>query len=143
MHTEGTTALEATGPLLGLGPLPGRWHTATVDLPSTSSLLVYTDGLLEARNEQREPYDPSRLDELVDAHRKASPAGLVSALTGDLAAFTGGTFGDDVTVVAVSRQRGVTHGDEPSYVQTFPVADVGVTETPDSAQGPVGSMAQT
>lgn len=125
VDADATTYLQPTGPLLG--PLAGRWHTHTVDLPATGSLLVYTDGLLEARNRHREAFHPDRLDQLADDNRAASPADLVSALAGSLAAFTGGTFGDDVTVVALSRRPG-SGDDETSYVQTFPVADVGSVE---------------
>lgn len=125
LDASGTTHLPPTGPLLG--PLPGRWHTATVALDETSSLLVYTDGLLEARDVNREPFELSRLEDLAESHCEARPADLVSALAGTLATFTGGTFGDDVTLVALSRRTGA-HGDEVSYVETFPVADVGAVE---------------
>lgn len=122
---SGTTPLEPTGPLLG--PLDGSWHTAAVDLDLTSSLLVYTDGLLEARNDNHEPFETDRLDALANDHRDAPPAGLVNAVAQTLAAFTGGSFGDDLTVVALARQPG---GDDlgPSYLQTLPIADRALTD---------------
>lgn len=140
VDAEGATPLGPTGPLLG--PLPGSWHTVTVDLPSTGCLLVYTDGLLEARNDRREPFDEPRLDELAHTHRHASPVGLVNALTGELAAFTGGVFGDDVTVVALSRDHRDTQADEPSYMQTLPVADPSAIENSSPAHASVGATAQ-
>lgn len=124
--------LEPSGPLMG--PLEASWETEAFELGEGGSLLLYTDGLLEARNEDRELFDPNRLDELVEAQRQATPAELVSTLAGTLAAFTGGTFGDDVTVVALSRQRVESDAEQPSYVQTFPVADVGPVEGVDPSR---------
>lgn len=137
LSPEGAEQLGPTGPLLG--PLRGQWHTRTFDLDQIQSLLVYTDGLLEARNDQREPFDHPRLDELAHAHRHAAPSELVNALAGALAAFTGGAFGDDVTVVALSRDRRDAQSDEPSYMQTFPVAETGPLADP---QPSVGAAAQ-
>ncbi|MCU1379686.1 MAG: Stage sporulation family protein, partial [Acidimicrobiales bacterium] len=55
----GVTELPATGPLLG--PLAGVWETADAKLDRGGVLIAYSDGLVEARNEQGELFGLDRL----------------------------------------------------------------------------------
>ena len=92
--------LESTGIPLGL------FHEANppainLQLQAGDSLLLYTDGLSEARNQDDE-YGVDRLTELMKKHRHLCPAELVSACLDDLATFTGTTPRiDDLTVLAL------------------------------------------
>lgn len=117
-----TQLLEPTGPLLG--PLTGTWETRHDLLSPDDSLVIYTDGLLDARNEHGEPFGADRLHEAVDLRRGHSPADLVSGLAATLAAFSAGTFHDDLTVVALARETDPAKAEASSRLQTFPVPDV-------------------
>lgn len=117
-----TQPLEPTGPLLG--PLAGSWETHHCVLSAEDSLLVYTDGLLDARDEDGEPFGADRLGEAVDARRGQAPADLVSGLAARLAEFSAGAFHDDLTVVALSRETDPAKAEGESRLQTYPMPEV-------------------
>lgn len=131
---SGTQSLEPTGPLLG--PLAGDWQTHDCVLSADEALIVYTDGLLDARNEDGEPFGAERLHEAVDARRGHSPADLVSGLAVTLAEFSGGTFHDDLTMLAVAREADTAKAEGQSRLETFPVPDREGTARNGSAELP-------
>lgn len=94
--------LMPTGPLIG--PLPGaRWLSEQVTLPSGASLVVYTDGLTEARRPDGEFYGEARLADLV-ADAGGAAEDVLTTVTEDLAHFTSGRHADDATVVVLARE---------------------------------------
>lgn len=96
----GATALDPTGPLLGL--LPGEWRTTTLRFGPRSALAVYTDGVVEATDAGGEEYGTKRLSQLLEkAPRRASA--MTEAFATDFRAFAAGRSRDDVTVLVVSR----------------------------------------
>ncbi|MFD5079837.1 PP2C family protein-serine/threonine phosphatase [Streptomyces sp. NPDC058371] len=104
LRADGTLrTLEATEPALPLGlgelgSLPDRAEEAT--FPSGATLLFYTDGLSEARDEHGEFYDPAvRLAGRVFP----GPDALLAALTRDVRRHTGGGTTDDLALLAVRR----------------------------------------
>ncbi|MEW9265932.1 SpoIIE family protein phosphatase [Kineococcus endophyticus] len=100
------TELDATGPLLSWLHLdvPGAWQTRTTSLAPGSVLVVYTDGLTEAR-------PTGSTDELGIAgvlHAlgrlpELTPQALVDEALDVARRFSGGRARDDVTLVALSR----------------------------------------
>lgn len=65
-------------------------------------LVVYTDGLVEARDESKNFYGVDRLQRLVASHRRDSAQSLRDAIVADLERHVGGrSFRDDVTLVVV------------------------------------------
>ncbi|WP_436318589.1 PP2C family protein-serine/threonine phosphatase [Streptomyces nodosus] len=97
-------ALETREPALplGLGELgdgPGR--AEEWDFPPGAMLLLYTDGLSEARDEHGEFYDPAvRLAGRVFA----GPGALLATVTAEVAQHTGGRAVDDMALLAVRRR---------------------------------------
>lgn len=69
------------------------------------SLVLYTDGLTEARGPGEEEYGPARLEHVLSHRPDAStPRPLVQSIRDDLASFLGGAPpGDDLTILAVQR----------------------------------------
>lgn len=64
-------------------------------------MLLYTDGVLEARAPGGELFGRERLRAVLDDYAGATPPGLLSALMGALRAYTGGALShDDVTIIA-------------------------------------------
>lgn len=121
--------LAPTGSLLG--PLDSSWDTRVLVLPKESTLVVYTDGLVETRNGCGESFDVSRVRDVIHANGHAHPAELVGALADNLAAFASGTFGDDITVVALTHRP---NGGEPSQLETYSIADLGSVQGADLSQ---------
>ena len=71
------------------------------DFPPGSTLLLYTDGVFEARNAREEIWGNDALLDSVQRHAAASPQELVDAVVVDLAAHTAGRSPiDDVTLLA-------------------------------------------
>jgi sigma-B regulation protein RsbU (phosphoserine phosphatase) len=79
--------LEATAPPLGLAAI-GTIQRRQVPWEKGSDLLVlWTDGLVDARNDQGVPYGEIRLLDCLTAHRNASPDAIVNAILQDSEAF--------------------------------------------------------
>jgi len=67
-----------------------------------STLIAYTDGIIEAENAAGEAYGEVRLNRLLDARRDLECDQLVASIYEDLCVFTGGTgLQDDATVLAL------------------------------------------
>jgi phosphoserine phosphatase RsbU/P len=68
------------------------------------SLLVYTDGLTEARDPAGEQYGLQRVQNLAVRHRGMAPSDLVVEYLSDLLNFTeGAKQTDDLTLLAIRR----------------------------------------
>ena len=100
------TNLEASAPLLplGLGDLGrGPVHAHTVSLQPDDRLLLYTDGVTEARSEQGSIFGEQRLVDVVERGRNdaQSLAEAVRRAMHDLGSFRGEQWCDDATLVLV------------------------------------------
>jgi serine phosphatase RsbU (regulator of sigma subunit) len=94
--------LETTGLALGIDP-GQRYEELQADLPPGGTLVVYTDGVIEARR-RRELYGVERLDGLLRGHRELSPHALARAVASDARSFAGGELADDLAVVVIRRR---------------------------------------
>ncbi|MDT0615114.1 PP2C family protein-serine/threonine phosphatase [Streptomyces lancefieldiae] len=104
LYADGTLlplpARESALPL-GMGEL-GVWpdRADEVDFPGGATLLLYTDGLSEARDDRGEFYEPhQRLAGRVFRH----PAELLDTLAEDVRRHSGGGMADDMALLAVRR----------------------------------------
>jgi phosphoserine phosphatase RsbU/P len=95
--------LAPTGVPLGL--LPGaRYGAGEATLSPGDTLVLYTDGLVEASDPDGEEYGLARLREVCLRHRGLPCRSLAEALEEDLEAFVKGTpFADDRTIVLARR----------------------------------------
>jgi serine phosphatase RsbU (regulator of sigma subunit)/anti-sigma regulatory factor (Ser/Thr protein kinase) len=96
--------LRAIGVPLGL--MPGvEYQEHELVLEPGDSVLLYSDGLVEAHNESRELFGFPRLQAAVASHAEAHGGALIEALLADLAAFAGTTRDqeDDITLVVLER----------------------------------------
>jgi serine phosphatase RsbU (regulator of sigma subunit) len=94
-------ALEASGLVLGIDS-GQEYVEARADLPPGSTLVVYTDGVIEARRDG-ELYGTERLDALIAEQRTLSAAALARAIADDARRFAGGELADDLAVVVIRR----------------------------------------
>ncbi|MGH2972850.1 MAG: SpoIIE family protein phosphatase [Gaiellaceae bacterium] len=99
---DGTVrGLEAGG--LALGIEPGqRYEETRQELPPGATIVVYTDGVIEARR-RRELYGVDRLDGLLRGHRELPPQALAEAVAADARAYADGELADDLAVVVIRR----------------------------------------
>ncbi|MCX5209866.1 serine/threonine-protein phosphatase [Kitasatospora sp. NBC_00240] len=106
------TALTARRPAppLGLGDLtPDGYQVEVFPFGPGDRLLMYTDGVIEARDSARSFYP---LDERIGRWAGEHPAALLAQLRRDLLAHAGGHLDDDAAMVAVERLG--TGPDEPA-----------------------------
>ncbi len=100
---------------LGMGEL-GGWPDLVQEwaFPAGTTLLLYTDGLTEARNGAGDFYDPAAR---LRGRIFPGPQALLSALSSDVRRHTGGGATDDMALLAVGRpgER------EPERRRTVPV----------------------
>jgi CHASE3 domain sensor protein len=94
--------LEATGPLLG--PLAARWRTERIMLPGKGMVMLYTDGLIEARSGDAQ-FGEERVREIVLTEGVSGPEAVLDSVLQQARAFASGRFDDDVTVVTLARTR--------------------------------------
>jgi serine phosphatase RsbU (regulator of sigma subunit) len=99
---DGTVSgLDASGIVLGIDS--GQvYEDVRAALPVGASIVLYTDGVVEARR-NGELYGAERLDELLAAERGRSAAELARAVTENARAFAGGEISDDLAVVVIRR----------------------------------------
>jgi anti-sigma regulatory factor (Ser/Thr protein kinase) len=103
-HADGVAELHARGMPLGL--MPGmRYEEQSITVAPGENVLLYSDGLVEAHNPQREMFSLPRVRELVAAHPLADGTTLIHELLGALERFTGAGWKqeDDITLVTLQR----------------------------------------
>src|SRR3954447_9529683 len=105
---DGVVELRARGMPLGL--MPGMpYEEKEITLEPGDSVLLHSDGIVEAHDPRREMFGFPRLKETV----AKAPGGqeLIDRVLRDLAAFTGSGAEqeDDITMVTLERSAGMTH----------------------------------
>jgi serine phosphatase RsbU (regulator of sigma subunit) len=90
--------LEATATVLGLFP---QWKcdVRKVSLGPGDVLVIYTDGITEAPDQDGEEFGEARLMEIVSAHKKMEVKGMLSAILAEVQQFSGTSQADDLTLV--------------------------------------------
>lgn len=92
--------LEPTGPAIGLVHEP-KYAAKTLQLNPGDLLLLYTDGLIEARNPDGEEFGDHRLASYVKDYIHEPADALLTGIRQAAASFSGG-FQDDVTMVVLT-----------------------------------------
>jgi serine phosphatase RsbU (regulator of sigma subunit) len=97
--------LDEGGPVLGL--LPGaKFETGSVELEPDDLLVLYSDGLVEAVNQQDEQFGEERVLALVQQHRHLSATQLRDRILRAAQAFTGNAELEDDRTLLVLRYTG-------------------------------------
>ncbi|HEY6290818.1 MAG TPA: SpoIIE family protein phosphatase [Terriglobia bacterium] len=97
------TRLKPSGTPLGMF-CDGDYPVEKLKLNPGDVLVIYTDGLSEARNAEDQEYGEERVTESVRNHRHFGPRGIVEGCLEGLARFMGGaSLADDLTVMAIQR----------------------------------------
>ncbi len=96
--------LAENGLMLGLFP-DAAYSSAELPITSTIRCLLYTDGLTESSNAQREEFGKSRCKQFLQDHSHLPAPGFADHLLDSIAAFSGHAFGraqeDDITILVL------------------------------------------
>jgi serine phosphatase RsbU (regulator of sigma subunit) len=80
------------------------WEQATVQLGPGDLLVLYSDGVTDAENEQGQRFGHDRLEASVQTHLGRAPGEIQQALLDAIERFVGKAIqSDDVTLVVVGR----------------------------------------
>ena len=96
-----TRTLEVHGLVLGIEG-GQEYAESQAELPPGSSLVLYTDGVVEARR-NGELYGDDRLDALLAERHELPARALAAAVAEDAREFAGGDLSDDLAVVVIRR----------------------------------------
>jgi phosphoserine phosphatase RsbU/P len=106
VRSEGTTErLGIGGPVLGV-ITDADYDQAQVALAPGDRLVLFTDGLTEARSASDEEFGEQRLLDAALTHRGCSAPALQARLADAVAAFTGGHLQDDATLMVLAADVG-------------------------------------
>jgi phosphoserine phosphatase RsbU/P len=95
--------ISATGLPLGMFP-DQEFSQGNLRLDSGDTLILYTDGVVDALNIRDEEYGMSRLIDLATESRSCAPETFVKTCLSDLSSFRGaGTRFDDISVMGIRR----------------------------------------
>ncbi|MFL5916711.1 MAG: SpoIIE family protein phosphatase [Gaiellaceae bacterium] len=97
-----TRALEVHGLVLGIDG-GQEYAESYAELPPGASLVLYTDGVVEARRDG-ELYGDERLDALLGEQHELSARALAAAVAESAREFAGGDLSDDLAVVVIRRK---------------------------------------
>jgi sigma-B regulation protein RsbU (phosphoserine phosphatase) len=102
VRTDGSVArLRAGGTVLGVFP-DAAYEQGHEPIVSGDRLVLFTDGVIEARNAADEEFGEDRLLASVVANRACSAPALEARVSAEVAAFTGGALQDDATLIVVA-----------------------------------------
>jgi|WetSurMetagenome_2_1015567.scaffolds.fasta_scaffold00241_2 PAS domain S-box-containing protein len=98
--------ISSNGLALGLVSDGGKFNAmmdeVTVELKKGDRFLIYTDGLIDATDPERNSYGIQRLNEVLARDRNSDADGMISLLMEDIKKFTrGAPYHDDLTILAL------------------------------------------
>jgi sigma-B regulation protein RsbU (phosphoserine phosphatase) len=106
VHADGThERLGVGGPVLGILP-DAEYEQATVALNTGDRVVLFTDGLTEARNIDDEEFGEARLIDAALEHRGCSAPAMQARLSDAVATFCGGRLQDDATLIVLASDLG-------------------------------------
>ena len=102
-HKDGVVSVDGASAPIGLFRQQA-FHSSRVRLAPGDTLVLFSDGISEARNGQEEEYGNARLSEILRLCARLSPAEAVATCIRDLTAFRGGAGqADDQALLVLQR----------------------------------------
>jgi sigma-B regulation protein RsbU (phosphoserine phosphatase) len=102
LHRDGThERLQEGGGVLGVFP-DQKFDLGSVQLAPGDRVILFTDGVTEANNPEGEEFGEARLLGLLEQNRASSAGELQKRILNAAAAFSGGHWHDDVTLLVLA-----------------------------------------
>jgi serine phosphatase RsbU (regulator of sigma subunit) len=92
-------SIQSKGMLLGFSD-EGEYEDTLINLNKSDSLLLITDGIIETRNAGDEQFGSKRLLERIQS--LANGQDELEVIKEDITEFSGGNFGDDISLISVT-----------------------------------------
>jgi sigma-B regulation protein RsbU (phosphoserine phosphatase) len=106
VHADGShERLGVGGPVLGV-LAEAEYEQAAIPLGPGDRVILFTDGLTEARDASEEEFGEHRLLASAVENRSCSAPALQARLAGAVDAFTGGRLQDDATLIVLASEQG-------------------------------------
>jgi sigma-B regulation protein RsbU (phosphoserine phosphatase) len=99
LNSNGIQTLALPGAALGMSPQLDV-EQASVQLSVGDTIVLYTDGITEARNAEGEEFGEKRLRSLLQSLATTSPAAICDEVIGSVTQFSGGVVEDDQSILA-------------------------------------------
>lgn len=98
--------LQSTGPLLGPAPKQ-KYETANINFEKGDVLIIYSDGIVEAANQDYDFYQETRLEKVIKKNYNKTPKEITYALLDDVLKFStnDSKYQDDKTIVVIKRKN--------------------------------------
>ncbi len=97
--------LETTGPVLGPSPSQ-KYYTESINFDINDILVLYTDGIVEANDEDFTFYGDERLKALISSLKESTPKEICELIVEDVQKFSAKSrYSDDKTVVVIKRVK--------------------------------------
>lgn len=104
VRADGSVArLDRGGPVFGVLP-DATYEHGQVPLAPGDRLILFTDGITEARSAADEEFGEGRLIDIAVANRACSAPALQARLSESVARFTGAAFQDDATLIVLASE---------------------------------------
>ena len=101
VRPDGTAIrLSRGGPVLGVFP-QSHFDSGEAELEEGDRLVLFTDGITEARRASGDEFGEERLERIVAAALQVSPRALSDRILSAARAFSGGAFEDDATLIVI------------------------------------------
>ncbi len=94
--------IDSTGPVIGILPT-ASWISFSTRLDLEESLLVYSDGLLEAKSADGCEYGIERIERSLRAGRSRSARAITACVAEEAAAYAEDARDDDLTLIVLKR----------------------------------------
>jgi phosphoserine phosphatase RsbU/P len=102
LHADGThERLREGGGVLGVFPNQ-KFDLGSAQLAPGDRVILFTDGVTEANNSEGEEFGEARLLGLLERDRASSAGELQKSILNDAAAFSGGHWHDDMTLLVLA-----------------------------------------
>ncbi len=99
-QTKSVEWLKPTGPAIGLMQTP-QYQSKVVEMGPGDVMMLYTDGLVEARNDTGEEFGAGRLIPFIEKHQTNAAQDIVNALRKTSNSFMAGKQLDDLTLLVL------------------------------------------
>lgn len=102
-ESENVERLSSTGPVLGPAPYQ-KYGVESINFKVNDLLLLYSDGIIEATDQNFKFYGEERLIECMKKHKDEAPKEICNSIIQEVSVFSAkGVYSDDRTIVAIKR----------------------------------------